>query len=74
MMGTPRSIRNLALECETRASWLRNCSVESNRVAAMALMRKQAEAAAGCRVFANGLEEAAELLDRASDELRRGSE
>ena len=74
MMGTPRSIRNLAMDCETRASWARNCATESNRMAAMAIMRKQIEAANGCRMFANEMEAVADLLDRASDEMRRMQE
>lgn len=74
MMGTLRHIRNLAMDCETKASWARNCSMESNRMAAMAIMRKQIEAANGCRMFANEMEAVADLLDRASDELRRGQE
>ena len=71
-MKKAERIKALAMDCETKASWLRNCSVESNRMAAMAIMRRQIEAASGCRAFANDLEHAAELLDQASTALRGG--
>ena len=70
MASKKAQIRMFVEECETHSSRMHNASIEGHRLAAMALLRREPEAALSSRVFAGDIEEVSRLLEKSARLLR----